>query len=138
MRTNRKFRLACIGNIPIKAMYSSNAQGEITVEFISLLAIATLSLNMNQASLEAKTRSKDNSGKSGTSDCQKRSHGLIGVLEWATYFPERSGSTVGWPSTWKRRPPLSAYFLDCVSGPCLAPTGPCHGDSCVKTSGSKK
>lgn len=108
------------------------------MDFISLLAMATLSVNVQQTSSEVKNKSQDVPGKSGTTNCQPRSHGVIGVLEWATYFPERSGSTVAWPTSWKRRPPLSAYFLDCVSGPCLAPTGPCHGDSCVKPTNFKK
>jgi hypothetical protein len=52
------------------------------------------------------------------------------LIQWVGYSPERSGSTCGWPRTWKRRPPLSAYFSDCVSGPTLPLNGPCNGPSC--------
>ncbi len=52
------------------------------------------------------------------------------IIQWVGYSPERSGSTCGWPKTWKRRPPLSAYFSDCVAGAPLSSEAPCTGPSC--------
>lgn len=98
--------------------------------FVSLFAIGTLSTAFLQSFGESSSKTQLEIGKSGKSASADRSHGCIAVLEWLAYFPERSGSTCGWPRSWKRRAPLSAYFNECVSGPCLPANGPCHGGTC--------
>ena len=48
----------------------------------------------------------------GCDDCQPKSCGscLSKLCDWIGYVPMRTGSTFGYPRTWKRRPDLYLYF----------------------------
>ena len=38
------------------------------------------------------------------------------ICDWIGYSPMRTGSTIGYPRSWKRRPDLYLYFRDCREG----------------------
>jgi len=104
--------------------------------FTSIFAIGTLGMAFLQSPTEPGIKSQTETGNKEKTDSLNRSHGCIAFLEWVSYTPERSGSTFGWPRSWKRRAPLSAFFNECVSGPNLPSNGPCHGGFCNQPSPS--
>ena len=60
----------------------------------------------------------------GCDDCQPKTCGscLSKLCDWIGYIPMRTGSTCGYPRTWKRRPDLYLYFRS----PCR-PAAPAQG-----------
>lgn len=59
-----------------------------------------------------------NPGCDDCNSCQKSSKSCLQkICDWVGYAPMRTGSTFGYPRTWKRRPDLYLYFANsCKEG----------------------
>lgn len=125
-----RFFSECQPLCPITTHVVLSVPGVATMAFLPFSLVGIMGVALLQPTPGIPTKNQECTGKSGNVGSCRSTRGCLAILEWVAYFPERSGSTCGWPRTWKRRGPISAFFSDCVSGPCLPEGGPCHGGGC--------